>query len=139
MTRNSRKRGFIALISAVVIGAVLIAMMTSVGLASFYARFDALGIENKQQATALAESCINSALLALATSSDPTHYVVSNQSILVGVDSQGSAMTCVIKDLLQSGSNVTIDTYASSDDSFGAISITASLSPKINITSWNQY
>ena len=138
MNYQHRNRGFVALMSAVVVTAILMGLMASVGMASFYARFDAGGVENKRESTAYAESCINVALLALATSSDPTHYSVFNQSVVIGVDSRSNKMTCVIKDIIQVGSNVVIDAYASSDDSYSSVSASASLMPKVQLISWNQ-
>jgi hypothetical protein len=137
MNYQHKHHGFVALMSAVVISAILLGLMASVGLASFYARFDALGIENKRESAALAESCINVALLALATSSDPAHYSVTNQPIVIDNNRNGN-MTCVIKDVIHNGANVTIDAYAATDNSFGNVSVTASLSPKIQLISWNQ-
>lgn len=138
MNYNNPQRGFVALISAIVMSAVLMAFMASVGTASFYARFDALGIENKRESIALAESCVDTALLALATSTDPTHYDPSGRAITIGTDAQGNAMTCTIKDVVQAGGDVTISAYASSGNSFGSVSAVASLPPKIRLISWNQ-
>ena len=112
--------------------------MATVGMASFFARFDSLGLENKRAAQALAESCINVALMAIATSTDPMHYAASGQPVEVGSDARGNPTTCVIRDIIHNGSNVTIDAYASSDDSFDSVSATASLTPGIQILSWNE-
>jgi hypothetical protein len=136
MKHTSSQRGFIALMSTIVICAVLLTLMASTDVGSFYARADALGSENKDAAVALAESCINVALLALAASTDPVHYAPINQTVQVGIDRWGNSMTCVIKDAIHSGADVTIDAYASSGDSFGAISVTVSLPPNIQIISW---
>jgi hypothetical protein len=138
MKQEFQQRGFVALISVIVISAVLLSFMASVGLASFYARFDALGIENKREATALAESCANTALLALSTSTDPAHYDPSDQAIVIGTDAAGKVMTCIIKDAIHTGSNVTISTYASSGNSFSSVSVVAALSPKIELISWDR-
>ena len=70
---SSEERGFIALISAVVMSAILMSLMYTVSASSFYARIDAESIESKRVSLGLAESCINVALLALAISSDPTN------------------------------------------------------------------
>ena len=131
------QRGFIALMSTIVIAAILLAMMASTGMASFYARFDALGVENKRAALALAESCMNVALLGLATSTDPTDYDLIDQIINIGTDARGNSMTCTIASVKHTGQDVTINTYASVDDSFSTIKATATLPPDIRIISWS--
>lgn len=138
MKYKNSQRGFIALMSTVVISAILIAMMMSVGSASFYARYDALGIENSRQAEALAQSCINIALLALATSTDALHYSVVNQRVTVGVDTRGNPTICTIKNITHNGFRVTIDVFAESHNSFSAVSAIASLFPSIQIVSWEK-
>src|SRR5882724_11068659 len=97
---KSRQRGFIALIATVVISAILIALMASVGMASFFARIDALGLENKREALALAESCANIALLALATSSDSMHYSPVDQEFAIAKNSPVNPETCVIRNVV---------------------------------------
>lgn len=137
MKRRQTQRGFVALMSAIIVSAILIGLMASGGLAGFYARFDALGTENKREALALGESCINAALLALATSTDPTRLSLNDEIVDIGADAEGRPMTCVIKDIMHSGLNATIDAYASSDDSFANLSVTAVLTPSIQIVSWD--
>jgi hypothetical protein len=135
----SSERGFIALMSVIIISAILLVLMIGVSTASFWARFDSLGNEERQIARGLAQSCINVALLALATSSDPTHYAPSKQSVIVGVDARGNVLTCTIKDVVHTGQNVTIEAYASSGGSFSTASATATLPPDIKIISWGDH
>jgi hypothetical protein len=59
-------RGFIALMSVVVIGAILLVYVVSLGVSTFFARMDALTLENKEVSRALAEGCVNAALVRLA-------------------------------------------------------------------------
>ena len=60
------KKGFVALMSVVMMSIVLIAFAVLVARASFWARFDLLARENKKISLALAQGCIDSALLGLA-------------------------------------------------------------------------
>lgn len=62
----SKQKGFIALMSAIIISAVLLMLLFSVNTASFYARFDALDGEFKKIAESSAEACGNVALVRLA-------------------------------------------------------------------------
>lgn len=64
--KQIRPKGFIALISAIIISAVLIALVFSASTSGMYARFNALGSEYKRASLALADSCSNIALLRLA-------------------------------------------------------------------------
>ena len=133
-----RQRGFIALISTIIIAAILFAVMGSTEYASFYARSDALGSENERAALALAESCINIALLALATSTDPADYDPTDQIFVVDSDSRGMPRTCSIASVAHAGSEVTVNAYASVGDSFSRVSATATLPPHIRVISWGE-
>jgi type II secretory pathway pseudopilin PulG len=137
MKYHYKQRGFVALMSTIIISAILIALMMTIAAASFYARFDALGEGNKRQAQALAEACIDVALLALATSTDAMQYDPAGEVVSVTADADGPT-TCTIKDILHNPSSVTIDAYASSDNSYDNVSATASLSPSIQIISWSE-
>jgi hypothetical protein len=128
--QNSGKkseRGFVALVSALVISAILITLTFSVSSSSFYARFDALGGENKRISLGLAESCINVALLALATSTAPTTYTPVNLVVHVGEDFQGRPMTCTIQSVTHNGSVATIDVQAQWLGSFSNVTARATI------------
>ena len=136
MNNHTTERGFVALMSAVIISIVLVMLVMTVGMSSLFARMDSLGGESKVGSRLLAESCINVALLALATSTDALHYTATNQSIIVGHDVRGAALNCVIETITHTGSSVTINTHASSNTSFSTVSTTVSLQPTIHITSY---
>lgn len=139
MKKMRSQRGFIALMSTIIIAAILLAMMGSTSFASFYARSDAQAGENKRSALAFAESCVNIALLALAKSTNPENYDPNGQSFDVGADSNGATQMCSIMNVAYSGTDVTINTYASVNDSFSTVSATATLPPSIKIISWKEY
>ena len=61
-----RPRGFIALMSAVVISVVLLLLATTGSLIGFNSRFNILESEYKERSSALAEACVDQALLQLA-------------------------------------------------------------------------
>jgi hypothetical protein len=93
--RDSEK-GFIALISAIVISVLLLVITLTLGMTSFFARFNVLDSEFKEQSTALAESCVSQAMLDLAqgTSSSKSyplrvdvgsdHCFIPNQPVVSG-------------------------------------------------------
>lgn len=64
-------KGFIALMSALVISAVLLLIITGGSLSGFYTRMDALNGEYKERSYALAQACVSETLLALAN--DPAY------------------------------------------------------------------
>lgn len=70
LTRRHSHGGYIALMATVIISLLLLVMVAREGFAGWYARFTILGIEAKEQASALAEGCADQALVSLIT--DPT-------------------------------------------------------------------
>ena len=58
-------RGFVALMATVIISAVLLILLFTLGVSSFFSRFDALDTESKHESLAHAESCVSSAMLKL--------------------------------------------------------------------------
>ena len=81
---RQRQQGFIALISAIVIAALLLTVTATLSFSSYVARFNLLGSEYKERSLALAEACGDTALLKLAQ--DP-NYNPSNEVISLGSDS----------------------------------------------------
>lgn len=58
--------GFVALISAMLMAAVLLTLAANAGRASYWARFGSLDYENKKIALAAARGCVDQALLGIA-------------------------------------------------------------------------
>ena len=63
---QNKKGGYIALISTVIISAVLVGSAFTVARSGFFSRFDSLNSEYKRISKGMAESCINEALLEIA-------------------------------------------------------------------------
>lgn len=104
----NKKEGFIALMSTMIISAILMALLFSSNMSSFNARFDALDSEYKRIAEGLAESCVNQALLKLGQN----YNYQGSETIQIGVDTQGRTQSCVIKPITPStrGNSSTIVT-----------------------------
>ena len=81
MGSNKTPRGFIALLSTIVISFTLLIAVIIIGDRGVVGRYQLLDLENKQASQALAESCIGSAMIGIAN--DPT-FSVSNVSVPVG-------------------------------------------------------
>ena len=60
---HTADRGFIALISVIIISMILLTLIVTLNTSSFFNRFDVLDAENKRVSLGLAESCVNEAIL----------------------------------------------------------------------------
>lgn len=104
-TKNYRpktKKGFIALVSAIIISAVLLAILLSLNLGSFFTRFNILDSENKKRSALLAGACFETARMNL---SEDSSYA-GNEKIMQGGDS------CRICPIQTSAGEIEIQTRA---------------------------
>ena len=69
-------KGYIALVSALLLTVVLLVFTVAVSLSGYYSRINVLGSEVKEQSAALAEACINKAMADVAIG-NPVAGVVS--------------------------------------------------------------
>jgi hypothetical protein len=67
LNKRSYQSGFVALLSTIIISAVLLVLTIEVGQAGFYTRFMVLGIEWKEQSRVAAQSCGEQALARVLT------------------------------------------------------------------------
>ncbi|MCU0653169.1 MAG: hypothetical protein MUD10_02825 [Candidatus Pacebacteria bacterium] len=63
---NEGDKGYIALLSSIIISLVMTCLAFTAARAGFYSRFDSLNGEYKRVSKGLAESCVNHALLELS-------------------------------------------------------------------------
>ena len=66
LQRKSKKEGFIALMSVIIISAILLLVAVTAGLTGFYSRSNILDAEFKERSVALADACVDQALLQIA-------------------------------------------------------------------------
>ena len=66
MNTHTHESGFIALMSVIIMSAILLALLFTLGASSFLNRFDVLDVENKRISLGLAEACANRAMIKLA-------------------------------------------------------------------------
>jgi hypothetical protein len=85
-------RGFVALMSVIIISIVLVLLTVSLSFSSFYGRFNLLDTEFKIQSNNLATSCADMALLKLRLNSS-YNLVFPGETVIVVGDS------CTIKSL----------------------------------------
>lgn len=79
----SKERGYIALMSVIVISVLLMTIAIAVSFTGFFSRFNVLSEEYKERSLALAEACADTALLNLSL--DPGYNPI-NQTINIDSD-----------------------------------------------------
>ena len=121
-------KGFVALVSAIVISILLLAITLALTFSGFFARFNVLDSESKERSLALAESCADTAILNLA---EDVAYNPVNQIVNVGSD------TCKIISKQVSGSSVTFKTQAVFNHAFTDLKIVLD-SNTFTINSWDE-
>ena len=99
-------RGYIALISAIIISVVLLGLATAIGQSTFFSRFNALNREYKRISLGLAESCVHAALSKISNNYDYTiqgdpdydaHYDDTTAGVVVDLGQvYGRDTECVI-------------------------------------------
>ena len=115
MEQHSVQNGFIALISILIISAVLLA--TTLGLAQFGIanRFFILNLEQKASSEKLAEACVH--IARIQTYNDPLY--VRNTPLPVSV----ADGTCTIISIAPSGNNTVIQASAQTGEAITNLSI----------------
>ena len=67
-----KNKGFVALMSAIIISILLLAVTFTLSFSGFFSRFNVLDTEFKKRSAAIAEACADTALLQLAQSATTT-------------------------------------------------------------------
>ncbi len=87
MKIKKQNKGFIALITSIIISAVLLLVATNLSLTGFYARSNILDFELKEISFNLAEACVDTAILKIINNSSyhPTNEIVGieNESCII--------------------------------------------------------
>lgn len=65
--KNKSNHGFVALMSVIIISVILLLVATTLSRTGFSGRLNILDSEYKERSSALAEACVDTALLKLAT------------------------------------------------------------------------
>lgn len=137
--------GFIALMSVVIISAILLTLVFTLGVSSFFNRFDALDAENKRVSLGLAEACVNVAMINLAQ--DSTYSLATGgpgTCVSVGdtcpaVVGAQTSKTCKICSVVTSAGQSTINVRAVYNQTYSNIATVVTLSGNnFTITSWNE-
>ena len=83
MKQKHKKKGFVALMSSIIISAMLLIIAVNTGFINFYNRTNILNSELKEISTSLADACLDIALLNLLQDS----YYSGNINVPVGENS----------------------------------------------------
>jgi hypothetical protein len=122
------QRGFIALISAIIISAMLLLVIAAMGATTFYSRFNMLDTELKERSFATADACADRAFIELVL--DPTY--TGSALMLNSIDE------CRVGKVSWSGSTVQFSVQAtSSDTAVTNLKIVAN-SGDFSIVSWEE-
>lgn len=125
--KNTDQDGFIALTSAIIVSAVLLIVTVTLSYSGFLARFNILSSEYKERSAALAEACVDLAILKLA---DDSGYP-GNETISVGSDS------CLIRPMQVSGSEKIIETQAIFQEAYTNLRVFVD-GTTLEITDWEE-
>lgn len=133
---SGNEKGYIALISVIIVAAILMVITFTLGFRSFMSRINILEAEFKERSIGLAEACMDTAIIRLQDDSD---YTVSlpGISVIVGDES------CFIKSISNTWPKI-IRVQAKSPQSGGKISytnleVTVSLvSEVVTVESWKE-
>ena len=125
--------GYIALISAIVISILLIAITFTLSFTGFYSRFNVLDSENKKISSALAEACVNSAMVKLANDKDYV-LIATDHAIPVGGN------TCNIVEIKLPRTNpVTIHAQGIHNRSYTDLEVEVNVSlTNVTVNSWKE-
>ncbi len=120
MKKVSGQSGYIALMATIIISLILLVMTVEEGSSGWYARFNILGTEAKEQANSLAEGCSEQAIAKLLT--DPTYNGNSTTTYPYGV-----CYTFPIELNTPSSGLLTIKTQSVVRNSYTNLKVTASM------------
>jgi hypothetical protein len=104
---KKEQRGFIALISVLIISAILLTLVVTMGFAAWFARADVLANEQSQTAQQESRGCIDVALRILTNAPDPSTFTLHDQNIAID-----GSHTCAIVSIIHDNNTVVISTAA---------------------------
>ena len=128
MRENKKENGFIALMTAIVLSFILMITAVALNQTSFFARSEILDAEYKNRSSALAEACVDTALLKLAVNPG---YAGPDPDIPVGSD------TCDIRPVITTGSQKIIQTRAEFQEAATNLEVKVDASD-LSVVSWNE-
>ena len=127
---RTHPKGYIALISVLLISVSLLIAVASLSFAGYLNRFVVLDAQSKEQSLAYAEACISQAMGEIARNAS---YSPTNFSLEVA----GLTNACVIESVFPSGTNRTITAHSIVNTATTRIQTTINASTLV-VSSWNE-
>lgn len=122
--------------SVIIISAILLVLVFTLGTSSFFNRFDALDAENKRVSLGLAEACVSSAMLRSAQGSPASNVCVNTLGGICGVDPQ---KVCKICSTVSAGGFDTTTTHAVWNGAFSTVKVTFDTTPgSFAVSKWEE-
>ncbi len=116
-----------ALMSAIIIATILLAITLGLGFSGFFTRLNILDSESKERSAALAEACVDAAILDSAN-----NLYQSNKTVSVGKD------ICTIISSQNTGGQTLIKTQAIINGSYTNLKVIATNTTAFKIISWDE-
>lgn len=131
MKIQKNEKGYIALTSVIIISAMIMIIAATMSSYSFFSRSNILDAELKKISNALAEACVETALLKLAQNNsyagNENISIGGKQCLILAIEAGGQANQKIIK------------TTASSSNYYANLKITATIiASGILINSWEE-
>lgn len=138
MTKN--ERGFVALMSIVIMSAIVLVLMFTLGISVFFSRFSVLETEHKRVSLALAEACANTAMLKIVQNAS---YAPAFGGECVSVSdtcgASGATRTCRICSVEESSGTYTIRTRAVHKGAYTTIEAVGTVgATNFNVDAWGE-
>jgi len=128
--KSGAARGFVALMSAILISAILLILIFTLNISSFFNRFNVLDAEDKRISLGLAEACVNKALLKISQGD------FSGVPGTFTVDASDPKKVCKICEMTAGGSVKTRAVYNGTYSNL-VVAVDPNSSP-MAITSWSE-
>ena len=127
------QRGFIALMTVLILSSVIAVTVVTASAASFFSRFNLVAEQNKAESRNVAEGCVQEALLRIAENS--TYQPAANTGDSVSLNSE----SCKICAVTFQGGTLVISTKASVSGSFSNITeVISTSSGQVSIASTSE-
>lgn len=140
MKPNTLQRGFVALVSIVIMSGIVTVLIFTLGVSVLFSRFSVLDGEYKRTSLALAEACANTAMLKIA---QDVAYTPDAGGECVSVSdicgASGATHTCRVCSVSRSGGRYTILTRAVYRGAYTTLETKGTLGTKnFNVSSWRE-
>jgi len=120
-------RGFVTLVSVLIVCGVLMTLLIGASAASFYARADLFDQSAYQVARADSDACAKEALYRVSSADRPREVRIEDLQISLGTDGIGRSRTCRIESVVVIDASAHIATSAHYGSSMASTTVLASV------------